>query len=123
MRRNPHLRPKMSRPLSSRRYIKRVWRVPKHRGALEYLSALVVKALRKHGWPADAVLDPITEGFIIKHNGGGDTLPPDFQNAAEIAVRIVARTYRVDVTQHLEWVGLNRRYRVTEGGQFREEKG
>jgi hypothetical protein len=53
-------------------------------------------------------------------DGGGD-LPPDFQNAMEIAVRIVARTYRVDVSQHLNWVGLNRCYRVAAGGHFREE--
>ncbi len=89
---------------------------------MEYLAALVVKALVKHGWPAKAELDPVTEGFVIQHVGGGDTLPPDFQQAAEIAVRIVARTYRVDVAQHGGWVGLNRRYIVTDGGHFKEEK-
>ena len=110
------------KPTSSRRYIKRVWRVPKHRGALEYLATLVVKALVKHGWPARWEDVPFTDGFVIKHVDGGDGLPPDFQAAAEIAVRIVARTYRVDVTQHDAWVGLNRRYRVGAGGHFIEEK-
>lgn len=107
--------------MSSRRYIKRVWRVPKDRGALEYLATLVVKALVKHGWPARWEPVPFTDGFVIKHIDGGEELPLDFQEAMEIAVRIVARTYRVDVTQHLNWVGLNRRYRVAAGGHFREE--
>ncbi len=107
--------------MSSRRYVKRIWRVPKHRGALEYFATLVIKALVKHGWPAKFEADPVTEGFLIQHVDGG-VLPPDFQAAAEIAVRIVARTYRVDVTQYLDWVGLNRRYVVTSGGAFREEK-
>lgn len=49
-------------------------------------------------------------------------MPPDFQNATEIAVRIVARTYRLDVTQHYNWVGLNRPYLVTPSGHFKEEK-
>lgn len=108
--------------MSNRRYIKRVWRVPKDRGALEYFATLVVKALVKHGWPAKWEAVPFTDGFVIQSVDGGGDLPPDFQNAAEIAVRIVARTYRVDVSQHLNWVGLNRCYRVAAGGHFREEK-
>lgn len=107
--------------MSSRRYVKRIWRVPKDRGALEYFATLVVKALVKHGWPATYTAHDGTVSFIIKHVDGGD-LPPDFQEASEIAVRIVARTYRVDVTQHGEWVGLNRYYTVTDGGHFRQEK-
>lgn len=105
---------------SSRRYVKRVWRVPKDRGALEYFATLVVKALVKHGWPACFEEIYLTDGFIIKEVRGSGDLPPDFQNAVEIAVRIVARTYRVDVTQHLNWVGFNRSYRVAPGGHFRE---
>ncbi|MBJ2150159.1 hypothetical protein [Paracoccus sp. IB05] len=115
--------------MTSRRYIKRVWRVPKDRGALEYFATLVVKALVKHGWPArwkpcgDPEADGWLDGFVI-YEQGKDTgdLPPDFQNATEIAVRIVARTYRVDVTQHYNWVGLNRPYVVTTSGHFKEEK-
>lgn len=75
----------------------------------------------KHGWPAKWQEVPFTDGFVIQNATGGD-LAPDFLNAAEIAVRIVARTYRVDVTQHVDWVGLNRNYAVTNGGQFREVK-
>lgn len=108
--------------MSSRQYIKRVWRVPKDRGALEYFATLVVKSLVKHGWPATWEAVQHTDGFIIKHINGGGDLPPDFQQAMEIAVRIVARTYRIDVTQYSNWVGCNRPYRVAAGGHFREEK-
>ena len=107
--------------MTSRRYIKRVWRVPKDRGALEYLAALVTKALVKHGWPARFVLDPITEGFLVHEQGRPvGPLPSDFQSALEAAVRITARTYRVDVAQYDNWVGLNRQYAVTVGGHFKE---
>lgn len=106
----------------SRRYIKRVWRVPKDRGALEYLAALVVKALVKHGWPAVWKEAPSTDGFVIYEQGSSGDLPPDFQAAVEIAVRIIARTYRVDVTQYENWVGLNRDYAITKGGHFKEVK-
>lgn len=109
--------------MSSRRYIRRVWRVPKHRGALPYFAALLVKLLVKHGWPVDFRLDPITDGFLIFEKGGdGGELPPDLENAVEIACRIVARTYRVDVSQHRDWIGFNRSYVVTDGGHFREVK-
>lgn len=109
--------------MSSRRYVKRVWRVPKHRGALEYLATLVVKLLVKHGWPARSQAVPATDGFVILEQGtAAETLPPDFEAAVEIAARIVARTYRVDITQYGNWIGLNRRYRVAAGGHFREEK-
>ena len=109
-------------PVSSRRYVKRIWRVPKHRGALECFATLCVKALVKHGWPAKWSPDPFSGGFLIQHVDGGDVLPPDFQRAAEIAVAIVARTYRVDVSQVGPWVGFNREYRVAAGGHFREVK-
>lgn len=108
--------------MDSRRYVKRVWRVPKHRGALEYFGTLVLKALRKHGWPAKLELDPQTDGFVVRHVEGGDDLPADFQDAFAIAVRIAARTYRVEVTQFGNWCGLDRDYSVTAGGHFRENK-
>ncbi|ARC88802.1 hypothetical protein [Rhodovulum sp. MB263] len=108
--------------MSSRRYVKRTWRVPKDRGALECFATLVKKSLRKHGWPADVELRSPNQCFFIRHVDGGDELPPDFQEAAEIAVRILARTYRVEVEQHSNFVSLKRLYRVTPGGHFREEK-
>lgn len=80
------------------------------------------KALIKHGWPAKWEAVPFTDGFAISYVGGGDDLPPDFLAATEIAVRIVARTYRVDVTQSGGWVGFNRPYIVAAGGHFRAEK-
>ena len=108
--------------MSSQRYIKRVWRVPKDRGALDYFATLVVKALVKHGWPAVWEAVPSTDGFVIYEQGKRGLLPPDFQHACEIAVRIVARTYGVDVTPFDNWVGLNRRYIVTPSGHFKEER-
>lgn len=108
--------------MSSRRYIKRVWRVPKDRGPVEYMAVLVVKALVKHGWPAKWKPMQTRDGFYIMHDRLGMDLPPDFEAAMQIAVRIVARTYRVDVTEQLGAVHFNRRYRVAPGGHFREEK-
>ena len=107
--------------VSSRRYVKRVWRVPKHRGPVEYLAALVVKALVKHGWPAKASPLKFEPGFVVKSHDHGD-LPGDFAEAVSIAVRIVARTYRVDVAEGFGVVVFNRSYRVTPGGHFREVK-
>lgn len=108
--------------MRSRRYIKRVWRVPKHRGALEYFATLVTKALVKHGWPARWEPAPFTDGFTVYHVDHKGDLPDDMQNAFEIACRIIARTYRVDVTQSTNWCGLNRIYSVTDGGHFKEQK-
>lgn len=112
----------MTQQSSSRRYIKRVWRVPKDRGALVYFAALVAKALVKHGWPVTCEPEPLSYGIIIKHVGGGPDLPPDLSAASAVAVRIVARTYRLDVTHHGDFVFLNRFYFVAAGGHFREDK-
>ena len=104
---------------SSRRYLKRVWRVPKHRGPAEYLGTLIVKALRKHGWPAE--LASISEqGFILLHDKAGRDFPPDFADAVDMAVRITARTYRVEVENYLGEIVLLRPYAITAGGHFKE---
>ena len=42
--------------------------------------------------------------------------------AVAIAVRIVARTHRLDISENFGSVLLNRRYIVTDGGFFREVK-
>ena len=112
------------RRVSSRRYIKRVWRVPKDRGASAYLAALVVKALVKHGWPASARVTNYRDSFLITHVDGRlcDELPNDFVDAVAISVRICARTYRLDVTESYGFVTFDRPYVVTTGGHFREEK-
>ena len=110
----------MRHPSSSRRYIKRIWRVPKDRGALEMFATLVVKALVKHGWPATFEKTDF-DGFIIKHIDGADKLAPDFENACQIAARIVARTYDVQISISENWVGLDRPYIVTPRGTFKEE--
>ena len=110
--------------MSSRRYIKRVWRVPKDRGALELFAALVVKALVKHGWPASyqIVSGYLGQSFFIRHADFSDNLPPDFLAACEVSVRIVARTYRVDVDHSYDCVMFNRSYVVASGQHFREVK-
>lgn len=109
--------------MDSRRYIKRVWRVPQDRGAAYYLGAIVVKSLIKHGWPAKFDLLKYSEGFRVLMVGHeGDHLPPDFARAVSIAVAIAARTYRIDVSELDGDVTFNRLYRVAAGGHFRENK-
>ena len=110
--------------MTSRHYLKRVWRVPKDRGATEYLAALVVKALRKHGWPAGwqpSAFDPYSFNLLYEHPDGRQP-GPDWDEAVQIAVRVIARTYRIDVCEGFGVVTLNRRYAITPGGHFREEK-
>lgn len=108
--------------MSSRRYLKRVWRVPKTRGPVECFASLLVKAMRKHGWPADwkpSGFDP--SAFFILHKELGLDAPPDFCDAAAIAVRVLSRAHRVDVSELDLCVTFNRAYRVTlPGGHFKE---
>lgn len=111
--------------MSSRQYVKRIWRVPKDRGATAYLAAIIVKALVKHGWPAKSEPSPYTnEAFCVVHVDGRRTedLPDDFANAVAIATRIASRTHRLDVSEYLGVVQFNRPYIVTAGGHFREVK-
>lgn len=109
--------------MSSRRYVKRVWRVPKDRGAPAYLAALTHKAMVKHGWPAKVELVPSNwgEGFQILHVDHGLDAAPDFWAAAQIAARIIQRTYRVELDiGERGLVMLLREYRVTTGGFLKE---
>jgi hypothetical protein len=111
----------MAQP-SSRRYVKRIWRVPVDRGPVHYLAALVLKSLVKHGWPAKVRMLAHDPGFQILHHDLGDELPGDFAEAVSIAVRIMARTYRLDVSEAFGVVTLNRPYRVTTNRTFKEIK-
>ena len=110
--------------MSSRRYVKRVWRVPKDRGAPTYFAALVHKAMVKHGWPAKVELVPSNwgDGFQISHVDLGLEAASDFWQAAQVACRIVARTYRVDcdITDR-GLVMFHKEYTVTSGGFFKEK--
>lgn len=110
--------------MQSRKYIKRVWRVPKDRGAPEFLSALVVKALVKHGWPARAEVVPGNwgDGFQVLHKDTGLEAADDFWQAVSIACRIVARTQRADIDEAKGLVMLLRDYTVTPNGFLREVK-
>ena len=99
-----------------------MWRVPKDRGASTYLAALVLKLLVKHGWPAK--VQPVAsnwgDGFLILHADTGEVGPADFWAAAEIAVRVVGRTYGVDFSHDPPGVVLLAgEYTVTAGGFVR----
>lgn len=109
--------------MSSRRYLKRIWQVPKTRGPVEYLATLLVKALRKHGWPADWKPSAFqaAECFFIVHKDLGHDGPPDFCEAVAIACRVLARQHNIDVSEADGLVTFNRPYRVTiPGGHFKE---
>lgn len=109
--------------MSSRRYIARIWQVPKDRGPVEYIATLMCKALRKHGWPAKwAVLGDGSSSFMIHYDGKLYMPPDDFADAVSSCARIIAKTYRIDLAEDLGAVTLLRRYRVTEYGQLREIK-
>lgn len=110
--------------MESRRYLKRIWRVPKHRGASEAFATLTVKALRKHGWPADWMeySDDEEAAFYIIHKDHLHDGPKDFWNAVEIALRVTARAYRVEIITfngRVEWV---KPYSVNERGEFKPIK-
>ncbi len=60
-------------------------------------------------------------GFIIDHVQGGAQADAAYWNAVEIACRIVARTYRVEIEAEGGIVRLLRPYVVTDRGTFREE--
>lgn len=107
--------------MSARRYIKRIYRVPKDRGALEAFATILTKTLIKHGWPA-SWRTVAGDGFVIYEKEKEGQLPDDFLNAIAIATRILARTYSLDLTSYESWVGLNRHYIVLPSGQFREVK-
>lgn len=98
--------------MSSRRYLPRVWRVYKEGGAVECFGWLLVKALRKHGWPAVFFVDPVENAVVIHHDLQGERYPEDFRAAVDIAVRITARTHRLEVRQSGCHVFLMREYRV-----------
>lgn len=62
------------------------------------------------------------DGFQILHRFDKQ-IAPDFEEAIEIVVRIVARTYSVDVTQYRGSVFLNKEYVVNEiSGVVKERK-
>lgn len=109
--------------MDSRRYLKRVWRVPKDRGPAECLGTLVLKLMRKHGWPAVLRLDLESSpygGFQIAHDRDGLDGPEDFMAAVGIAVRITAGRCKVEVDHYRGSVELSLPYEVTEAGRFKE---
>ena len=106
----------------SRRYVKRIWRVPKDRGALEFLAVQIVKALVKHGWPARWEYDPQAGGAVICSHDHGEALPPDFLAAVEAVTRITARSLRVELDAYRNFVALAHDYEVTPRGTLKRTK-
>lgn len=108
---------------TSRQYVKRIWRVPKDRGPAECLATLITKALVKHAWPASWRWCPLPgepHAFEVVHKFQPDAPPDDFIEAVQIAVRVTARTYGVQVDSCKGFVNLLRPYRVVAGGHFKE---
>ena len=84
---------------------------------------LIVKSLRKHGWPADFVLDEYDEwAFTIQHYDTGLNARDDFWQAVDIACRVMARLRNVDLIQAKGFCELARPYAVNERGEFRPIK-
>ncbi len=112
--------------MSSRKYIKRIWRVPKHRGPAEYLGMVVVKALVKHGWPAKLVPIPgnFGEGFQIEHVELGMNAAPDFWEQVAVTCRVVAKTHSVEWVEYRGLVVFSSEYVVNEEtGRVRKLRG
>lgn len=107
--------------MSSKRYVKRIWRVPKDRGASAFLATQTCKMLIKHGWPVKSLPSAVSDGFQLLHHDTGYDLPDDLREAIAIAVRVIARTYRVDLSEHSGSVVLNAAYRVHPGGYLIRE--
>lgn len=108
--------------MESRKYIKRPWRIPKDRGAPEFLAALIVKALVKHGWPAKYEMHDAFAGFQILHVDDLYDARPDFWCAVGVACRIVARTQRAEIDEANGFVTLLKVYSVHPAGYLRLEK-
>jgi hypothetical protein len=109
--------------MQSRRYLERLWRVPKDQGALHMFATLTVKALRKHGWPADwrEGESPLT--FYIFYLAGDDRqpvefdeMPHDFSAAADDCVCNLASQHDVQLSVFYGRVRLLRYYTIKKGG-------
>lgn len=115
----------------NRRYLKRIWRVPKpaKSGSGKFLpvrpderfAVLVVKMLRKHGWPAEHVLVRGTDfgAFDLLYEGR-DVPPDDYLAAVGTAVRICASAHKVRVTHWGGCVTFDTQYVVMMDGRFKE---
>jgi len=60
------------------------------------------------------------DDFVIDYHKDKGLPGPDFWAAVSIAVRIVARTYRVEVDENNGYVWFLKSYRVSDGGHFKE---
>lgn len=87
------------------------------------MGTLVLKLMRKHGWPAILLLGDQGSpygSFTINHDILGPDGPDDFTQAISIAVRIVAAQLRVRVSEWRGAVEFDALYEVTPSGVFKE---
>lgn len=96
--------------------MRKKWAVAKNGGPRLYFAELVQKKLIQHSWPCQVVEHPTAVRFLpVK----GRRLGPDFTEALEIAVRIVADRYRVRARVFNHGVSLLGDYILTERGEFK----
>jgi hypothetical protein len=105
--------------MSSRRYVKRIHRVPKHMGAVNMVGALIVKLMIKHGWPVDYTYSDIDLSVSVKHADDPLGWRDDMQHALDIAVSIVARTYGLSLSIFNQAVYLDYDYYVDPYGAIK----
>lgn len=107
---------------SSRAYIRRVWRVPKHMGAPYFIATAIVKTMVKHGWPAKIAnpeileANPRSEWFDIVHYKDPEP-PPDFWEALQDALYTVSIKYCVNLSLWEYSVYLQGWYSVDANGK------
>lgn len=100
----------------SRGRMKRKWAVDKSGGPQLFFAELVLKKLIQHCWPARIIDYGHTVTFYpIK----GRTIGPDFEDALQTAVRILAEKHRVKYTCYARGLRLKGDYILTEKGQIK----
>lgn len=96
--------------------MKRKWAVDKNGGPLRFFSELVLKKLIQHHWPCQTIDYGHSVTFYpIK----GRTIGPDFEQALQTAVRIVAAQHKVQYHCAYRSLTFTANYILTEKGQLK----
>lgn len=82
-------------------------------------ATLVVKTMRKHGWPVTWQPHDVRSFFVLCVDGP-NSLPPDTENALRIAVRILSRTYDIETTVYNNCVFFECAYIVSSRGTLKK---
>lgn len=101
------------RPTPSRGRIKRKWAVDKNGGPQLFAAELVMKKLIQHCWPCQIVDYGHTCVFKAARF---HQLGPDFDQALELALRIVSQKYRFKYTIYNRGFRLVGEYTLSEKG-------